>query len=127
MVRSDLLESVVSFSKCHDIDILDLQAQYVQGRGRCRQEQITVEHHFRFDIFNATIDAQLQELNHKFNDDSMEILKLCGVLNLKNYYKSFDIKGCCKLAKTYNSLSDKLFVQSEMVGIRLLLIALPMP
>jgi len=56
----NLLEEVVSSSKKFEIDILDLSARYVEGRGRHQRDHITVEHHYHFDIFNDTIDFQLQ-------------------------------------------------------------------
>jgi len=33
------------------------------GRSRRKQKSVTVEHHYRVDIFTAIIDQQLQELN----------------------------------------------------------------
>jgi hypothetical protein len=51
-----LLEEVVSLCKKFEIDILDLGARYVQCQGRHQQNHITMEHHYHFDIFNATID-----------------------------------------------------------------------
>jgi len=61
-----LLEEVVSFCKKFEIDIPNLRARYVQCRGRHQQDHITVEHYYHFDIFNATIDFQLQELDNRF-------------------------------------------------------------
>jgi glycine cleavage system regulatory protein len=58
----NLLENIVSFFKKSEINILDLSARYIQGRDRNQKNHITVEHHYHFDIFNTTIDFQLQEL-----------------------------------------------------------------
>jgi len=63
-----LLDDVVSFSKKFEIDITDLSARYIEGRCRNQRNHITVEHHYHFDIFNATIDFQLQELNSRFGE-----------------------------------------------------------
>jgi hypothetical protein len=52
----NLLEEVVSFSKKFEIDIPDLSARYVEGRGHHQRDHITVEYHHHFNIFNATID-----------------------------------------------------------------------
>ena len=35
-----------------------------------------MEHHYHFDIFNATIDFQLQELDCRFGKRVMELLTL---------------------------------------------------
>jgi len=56
----NLLDKVVSFSKKFKIDIPDLSDRYVEGRGCHQQDHIMVEHHYYFNIFNATIDFQLQ-------------------------------------------------------------------
>jgi hypothetical protein len=46
----------VSFSKKSEINIPDLNAHYIQGRGRNQKNHIIVERHYHFDIFNTTID-----------------------------------------------------------------------
>jgi hypothetical protein len=47
---------------------------YVQRQGRHQQDHITVEHHYHFDIFNVTIDFQLQELDNRFSEGAIELL-----------------------------------------------------
>ena len=59
----------------HEIHVLDFDAQYIESYGR-QHDQITIEHHYHFDIFNSTIDFQLQELNRRFNEQTMEFLSL---------------------------------------------------
>lgn len=44
---------------------------------------VIVEHRFRYDIFTAAIDRQLQELNNRFCDQSVELLTLSSTLSLK--------------------------------------------
>ncbi|XLT93859.1 hypothetical protein S245_016512, partial [Arachis hypogaea] len=51
------------FCEKHKIDIPDMSTQYTVGRGRSRQPKITIEHHYRVDVFLAAIDSQIQELN----------------------------------------------------------------
>jgi hypothetical protein len=55
----NFLEKLIIFSKKFEIDILDLSARYVKGRGHLQRYHIMVEHYYHFDIFNATIDFQL--------------------------------------------------------------------
>ncbi|KAH1096126.1 hypothetical protein J1N35_013047 [Gossypium stocksii] len=42
-----------------------MNAQYVVGHSRNKKEDVIVEHHYRVDIFFATIDTQLQELKSR--------------------------------------------------------------
>ena len=61
----DLLTTVISFCEKHCIDILDMNARYVERRGRARNQQdnITIKHHYRVNIFYATIDRKSTRLN----------------------------------------------------------------
>jgi hypothetical protein len=94
-----LLEEVVSFCKKFEIDIPDLGARYVQRRGRHQRDHITMEHHYHFDIFNATIDFQLQKLDNRFSEGTMELLTLSSALDPNDAYKSFNINDICRLAE----------------------------
>uniref|UniRef100_A0A2N9HM17 TTF-type domain-containing protein n=1 Tax=Fagus sylvatica TaxID=28930 RepID=A0A2N9HM17_FAGSY len=102
-----LLASVTSFCElCEfDIDIPDMNARYTKVRGRSRHENeedlTTIEHHFRIDIFTVAIDFQLQELNTRFSEHTVELLNLSSALNPKNAYKSFNIDNICKLVEKF--------------------------
>ncbi|XP_061360890.1 uncharacterized protein LOC133304843 [Gastrolobium bilobum] len=96
-----ILESVVNFSKLHEIDVPDLNAQYIEGRGHRQHDQITIEHHYHFDIFNSAIDFQLQKLNRRFTEQTMELLSLSSSLDPKNGYKAFNVYDICSLAEKY--------------------------
>ena len=76
-----MLENVLSFCEKHDLSVLDLNAQYFQSRRRHQQNQIIVEHHYHFDIFNEVIDFQLQELNNKFSAHVMDLFTLSFALD----------------------------------------------
>ncbi|XP_061370244.1 uncharacterized protein LOC133312961 [Gastrolobium bilobum] len=99
-----ILQSVVNFSKFHEIDVPDFNAQYIEGRGRRQLDQITIEHHYHFDIFNLAIDFQLQELDIRFNEQSMELLSLSSSLDPKDGYKSFNVDDICSVAEKYYPL-----------------------
>ncbi|XP_024989287.1 uncharacterized protein LOC112523845 [Cynara cardunculus var. scolymus] len=49
----------------------------------------TLEHHYRVDIFYKAINCQLMELDHRFSDGSMEMLRLASTLDPKNAYETF--------------------------------------
>ncbi|XP_061348230.1 uncharacterized protein LOC133293657 [Gastrolobium bilobum] len=108
-----ILESVVNFSKLHEIDIPDLDAQYIEGRGRQQHDQITIEHHCHFDIFNSTIDFQLQELDRRFTEQTIELLSLSSSLDPKNGYKAFNVDDICSLAEKYYPLD---FSEQERIS-----------
>ena len=59
-----------------------MNAHYVLRRGRAhnQQDNVTIVHHYRVNIFYATINSQLQELNYRFNEDAMELLRHSSTL-----------------------------------------------
>ncbi|KAL5823806.1 hypothetical protein ACOSQ4_021706 [Xanthoceras sorbifolium] len=63
-----LLLDVMSFFKKYEIDMPDMNARHMEGTKRsCQQkDNITVEHYFHFNIFNAVIDFQIMELTNRF-------------------------------------------------------------
>ena len=54
-----LLGRVKLFCDKHGINLFDMGASYIAGRGRSyhRNDPVTMEHHFGVDIFYATIDS----------------------------------------------------------------------
>ncbi|KAL0016323.1 hypothetical protein SO802_003392 [Lithocarpus litseifolius] len=89
----DLLATVISFCKERGIDVPDMNARYVVrfGRSRHQQEDFRNEHYYKIDIFNAGIDSQLQELNHRFSEHAMELLTLSSALNPREAYEFFEV------------------------------------
>ncbi|KAI5318135.1 hypothetical protein L3X38_037843 [Prunus dulcis] len=98
-------EEVESFCKKHDIDMPDMNAPYnykVGTRHSCQQrDDITIEHHYRVDLFNDTIDYQCEELNSRFIEGTMELLILSSALDPSDGFKSFKIDDICKLAEKF--------------------------
>ena len=99
----DILTIVISFCEKYCIDVLDMNACYVARRGRARNQQdnITIEHHYRINIFYVTIDSQLQELNYQFDEDAMELLRLSSALESREALKSFRSSDLCLLVKNF--------------------------
>ena len=88
-----LLEQVTSFCKHKNIEVPDMDACFSSvGRSRHKTKSITVEHHYRVDIFTAIIDQHLQELNNRFNEQTIKLFKLSVALDPKNNYKLFSVK-----------------------------------
>ncbi|KAK9740787.1 hypothetical protein RND81_03G060100 [Saponaria officinalis] len=82
---------------------------------RRQQDQNTVEHHFRVNVFYVTIDKQLQEINSRFNDKALGLLTLTSVLAPYDRYKNFDCEQIFTLAEKYYP-SD--FTTQEKIHLR---------
>jgi hypothetical protein len=59
-----------------------MNASYKKATGRSCQQQgsVTVYQHYHYDVFNSTIDFQLEELNSRFSDETAELLVLSSAL-----------------------------------------------
>ncbi|KAM5551090.1 zinc finger MYM-type protein 1 [Rosa sericea] len=114
----DLVRNVESFCEKHDIDMPDMNARYKDGTGRgCQQRGfITVEHHYRIDVFNALVDFQLSELNRRFSDQTSELLILSSTLDPRDNFRNFKTEDACNLAKKFY---PEDFVDSEMFALEL--------
>ncbi|KAM1664055.1 hypothetical protein ACFXTN_039633 [Malus domestica] len=112
-----LIDKVSLFCKKHDVDMLDMNAQYKVETGRsCQQtDHITFEHHYHIDIFNNAIDFQLAELNSRFSEEAMELLILSSALEPREAFKAFNIDHICKLAEKFYSMD---FTEKELHTLR---------
>ena len=75
-----------------------------------------MEHHYHFDIFNVTIDVQLQVLDNRFGEQSIELLTLCSALDPKDAYKSFNVDDICRLVEKYYPLD---FSERDRTGLKI--------
>ena len=62
------------------------------GRARRQPEHFTKERYYRVEIFHATIDTQLAELNLKFNEKVMDLLSISVTLVPRNGFVDFSNK-----------------------------------
>ncbi|KAL4620489.1 hypothetical protein ACB092_06G158100 [Castanea dentata] len=87
----NLLTTMKSCCEARDIDVLDMNARYVErgGLARYQQDDFAIEHHYRVDIFYAAIDSILQELNHRFSKHAVELLNLSSALDPQGARESF--------------------------------------
>jgi len=63
-----------SFYVRHNIEIPNLDDFHLTTRfrrSRIKENQVTIKHYFRVEIFFIIIDKQLQELNDKFSEQTM--------------------------------------------------------
>ena len=59
------------------------------GRARHQPDQLTKEHYFRVETFRATLETQLLELNHMFNEKVMDLLSTSATLIPRNKFRGF--------------------------------------
>ncbi|XP_019181632.1 PREDICTED: uncharacterized protein LOC109176681 [Ipomoea nil] len=99
----ELVASVKFFCETVNIIVPDFDAQYIARRGRARhqQDELTIGHHYKVDIFYAVIDSQLQELSNRFDDKAMELAVLSSSLDPKEMRVSFRIDDVCKLVEKF--------------------------
>src|ERR1044072_126268 len=100
----ELFATVKSFYEKHNIEIPDLNDVHSTtrfGRSRLEENQVTIEHFFRVEIFFATIDKQLQELNNRFSKQAIDLLTLSCALSPKDNYKAFNLDTICPLVEKY--------------------------
>jgi hypothetical protein len=70
------------------------------------------------EIFRATIDTQLAELNLKFNEKVMDLLSIYATLIPKNRFASFNVSEICKVVEKYYpadfNQQDRLGLESQL-------------
>ncbi|XP_019438936.1 PREDICTED: zinc finger MYM-type protein 1-like [Lupinus angustifolius] len=112
-----LLKTITLFCEQHDIYIPDFNNAYIarEGRARHQKDHITFEHHYRVNIFLTTIDKQLQELNRRFSEQTMELLTLSASLDPKDVYKTFNIDNICILVQKFYPMD---FNDQEKINLR---------
>lgn len=78
-------------------NMTEFYADYIRSRG---DNEITVEHHYRYDIFMVAVDQQVQELNCRFSEQATELLTLC-TLHRTDSFSSLKIDDVCSLASKF--------------------------
>ncbi|XP_047308075.1 zinc finger MYM-type protein 1-like [Impatiens glandulifera] len=85
----------------------EMEARYISSRSRsCQQkDSITVKYHYQFDVFVAAIDFKIEELNSRFKDKTVELLKLSDALEPKDNFKLFNVNHIYQLAEKFYHLN----------------------
>ncbi|XP_071729405.1 uncharacterized protein [Rutidosis leptorrhynchoides] len=108
-----LFVKVVSFCENNNIQVPEMSQSYKDIiRSLSEKDNVTVEHHYRVDVFFAAIDSQLQELNSRFNESVTELLRLSVALNPKDPFNKADI---CSLGKKFYPLD---FTEQENIQLK---------
>jgi hypothetical protein len=98
---SSLISAVTSFCSKHGIVAPDMNVLYADFIRSRANEQLTIEHHYKYDIFTVAVDQQLHELNCRFSEQATELLILCTTLDPKDSFKSIKIDDVCLLASKF--------------------------
>ncbi|KAI5350409.1 hypothetical protein L3X38_003300 [Prunus dulcis] len=99
----DFIQSVRSFCEKQEISVPNMGARHTMGTRRsCQQKDcITVEHYYHMDVFNEVIDYQLGELNTRFLDETVKLLRLSSSLDPRDAFKRFNIDDIYTLAEKF--------------------------
>ncbi|XP_057423690.1 uncharacterized protein LOC130717472 [Lotus japonicus] len=97
-----LLQNVRSFCDSRSIEVPDMSSSFSDIiRSRRQKDKVTIEHHYRIDVFNVVIDYQLKKLNSRFSEQATELLKLSTALDPKDSFKSFNVEHICSLVEKF--------------------------
>ncbi|KAK1391495.1 hypothetical protein POM88_010551 [Heracleum sosnowskyi] len=100
------------------IIVPDMSALYMDEFLYVRQsDDISVKHHYHYDVFNYAIDFQLEELQYRFNDHAVELLRLSSSLEPKNNFGLFDKEQICTIFNSNFYPAD--FSQQDMYHLQL--------
>jgi hypothetical protein len=100
-----LLEEVTLFCNKHGISIPNMDDIYFRGQSKRggNVDSITIESHYRIELFYTVVDMQLQELNNRFNETNSRLLICMECLSPTNLFSSFDKAKLIEFAKFYPS------------------------
>ncbi|XP_022040705.2 uncharacterized protein LOC118483254 [Helianthus annuus] len=96
-----LLKDVTSFCDKYDIEMINMEDEYVDPKNRRRKTNITNRHHFVVNNFNTVLDMQIQELGNRFNEVTTNLLTCMSSLSPRDNFSSFNKLNLLKLAEMY--------------------------
>ncbi|XP_027120656.1 uncharacterized protein [Coffea arabica] len=117
---NELFTNVKTFCDARNIEMPDMYVIYKAGRGRIRKQNdpITMEHHYRIDVFLATVDSHILEMKNRFKEDVIELLILSSTLHPKDNFQAFNIEQICQLANKFYSADftdqEKLHLRTQL-------------
>ncbi|CAM8972966.1 unnamed protein product [Rhodiola kirilowii] len=114
---SKLVEKVRTFCEKVNIEVPDFSTHHeTRRRVSHQQNRVMVEHYYRVDIFYTVIDSQLQELENRFNDDSVELIILSSALDPKELRTTLRVDDICKLVEKFYPLD---FDEDDRTSLRM--------
>ncbi|RZB86074.1 Zinc finger MYM-type protein 1 [Glycine soja] len=100
----ELISKVMEICNKHDIDVLDLDAPYVQGkkpRRHATTSSVSNLHHYKHDCLFSVSDLQLHELNARFDEENIELLQCVSCLSPSSSFEAFDVKKLLRMVELY--------------------------
>ncbi|KAK9070016.1 hypothetical protein SSX86_010415 [Deinandra increscens subsp. villosa] len=96
-----LLKNIHLFCGKHDIEILKMDANYVNERAKRQRYNITTQHHYKFDCFNTVVDMEIQEFGDRFSEINTELLKNMTAFIPYDSFSKFDEAKLMRLCEFY--------------------------
>ncbi|XP_076926029.1 uncharacterized protein LOC143589060 [Bidens hawaiensis] len=96
-----LLEDVTFFCEKYEIEVVDMEAEYVDPRFKRKKTGITNRHHYVVNNFNKVLDMQIQELGSRFNEVTTKLLTNMSSLSPSCNFSAFSKVNLINLAEMY--------------------------
>ncbi|KAK9079615.1 hypothetical protein SSX86_001288 [Deinandra increscens subsp. villosa] len=96
-----ILKKVHLFCGKHDIEILKMDANYVNDRAKRQRYDFTNQHHYKFDCFNTVVDMEIQEFGDHFNEINTELLNNMTAFIPYDSFSKFDATKLTRLCEFY--------------------------
>jgi len=112
-----LLEKVFSFCAKYDIEMVNMEEDYVDPKRRRHKTNITHRHYYEYDCFNTVVDMQIQEFGDKFSVASSELILCTTALNPHDSFCDFDRRKLLKLCEFYPddfSIAERMIFDHEL-------------
>ncbi|XP_076948598.1 uncharacterized protein LOC143620908 [Bidens hawaiensis] len=97
----DAHKNVTSFCEKYDIEMVNMEAVYVDPKNRRKKTGITNRQHYVVNNFNTVLDMQIQELGNRFNEVTTYLLIYMSSLSPCLNFRAFDKLNLLKLAEMY--------------------------
>ena len=115
-----LLEETYEFCNKNLITIPRMEEVFVpRGRSQRGAEQITNEVHYRTSLFYTVIDAQIVELNFRFNEVSTKLLLCMSCLSPSDCFFAFDKNKLIQFVEFYPadfSPPDLIVLENQLLN-----------
>ncbi|KAK8462035.1 hypothetical protein SEVIR_1G134800v4 [Setaria viridis] len=98
-----LFEDVKRFCDANEIPVPNMD-EHIPSMCHSHLGGVTVSqlHYYRAQIFFAAIDSIRTEINHRFNDGSMDLLVRLSCLDPRRNFSQFDVEKIAKLVDLYS-------------------------
>lgn len=113
-----LFDQVKSFCEAYEIFLPNMNDVIgVMGKSVRRKHTVTQHHYYKVDIFNTALDATMNEMNHRFNEVSLELLVCMSCLDRSNSFSKFNVDKLIRLAKIYAddfTVVDRFLLRNQL-------------